>query len=151
MEEHELHLKIVLEKLKKKRLYAKFSKCEFWLGKVFFSRHVVSKEGISVDLSKVEAVNHWKQSRNPTEVWSFLGLANYYRRFVDGFSKNSSSDDGSYPKKKVKFDWTDACEQSFQELQRRLVLTPILTILKGEDGFVIYCDTSGQGLGAILM
>ena len=87
MEEHELHLKIVLEKLREKRLYAKFSKCEFWLEKVTFLGHVVSKEGISMDLSKVEAVSQWKQPKNPTEVRSFLGLAGYYQRFVDGFSK----------------------------------------------------------------
>ena len=75
MEEHELHLKIVLEKLREKRLYAKFSKCEFGLEKVTFFPHVVSKKEISVDPSKVEAVSQWKQPRNPTEVWSFLGLA----------------------------------------------------------------------------
>ena len=75
MEEHTLHLKIILEKLREKRLYAKFSKCEFWLEKVTFLGHVVSKEGISVDPSKVEAVSQWKQPRNPTEVQSFLGLA----------------------------------------------------------------------------
>ena len=72
MEEHELHLKILLEKLREKKLYAKFSKCEFWLGNVVFLGHVVSEEGISVDLSKVEAVSQWKQPRNPTEVQSFL-------------------------------------------------------------------------------
>ena len=68
MEEHELHLKLVLEKLREKKLYAKFSKCEFWLKNVTFLGHVVSKEGISMDPSKVEAVSQWKQLRNPTEV-----------------------------------------------------------------------------------
>ena len=87
MEEHKLHLKIILEKLKEKKRYAKFSKCEFWLRKVAFLEHVVSEEGISVDPSKVEAVSQWKQLRNLTEVQSFLELVGYYRRFVDGFSK----------------------------------------------------------------
>ena len=68
MEEHELHLKILLEKLREKKLYAKFSQCEFWLGKVAFLGHVVSKEAIFVDPLKVEAVSQWKQPRNSTEV-----------------------------------------------------------------------------------
>ena len=87
VEEHELHLKIVLERLREKKLYAKFSKCEFWLERVAFLGHVVSKEGISVDPSKVEAVTQWKQPKNPTELRSFMGLAGYYRRFVDGFRR----------------------------------------------------------------
>ena len=74
MEEHELHLKIALVKLREKKHYAKFSKYKFWLGKVIFLGHVVSEEGISVDQLKVEAVSQWKQLRNPTKVRSFLGL-----------------------------------------------------------------------------
>ena len=87
MEEHKLHLKIILEKLREKKLYAKFSKCEFWLGKVAFLGHVVSEEGISVDPSKVEAISQWKEPRNPTEVRSFLGLARYYHKFVNVFQR----------------------------------------------------------------
>ena len=109
MAEHKLHLKIVLEKLREKKLYAKFSKCEFWLRKVAFLGHVVSEEGISVDLSKVEAVSQWKQPRNLTEVRSLLGLAEYYRRFVDGFLKIAASMT-TLTRKNVKFKWTDACE-----------------------------------------
>ena len=78
-------MKIVLEKLRKKRLSSKFSKCEFWLKKVTFLGHVVSEEGISVDPSKVEAVSQWKQQKNLTEVWSFLGLASDY--LLMGFRK----------------------------------------------------------------
>ena len=130
MEEHELHLKIVLEKLREKRLYTKFSKCEFWLEKVAFLGHVVSKEGISMDSSKVEAVSQWKQPKNPTEVRSFLGLAGYYRRFVNGFS-NIATPMTTLTCKNVKFECTEACEQSFQELKRLLVTAPILTIPEG--------------------
>ena len=114
MEEHELHLNIVLEKLREKKLYFKFSKCKFWLGKVVFLGHVVSEEGISVDPSKVEAMSQWKQLRNPTKVRSFLGLAGYYRRFMDGFLKIAASM-MALTRKNVKFEWTDACKQSFQE------------------------------------
>ena len=112
VEEHELHLKIMLEKLGEKKLYAKFSKCKFWLEKVAFLGHVVSKEGISVDPSKVEVVSQWKQPKNPTKVRSFLGLAGYYQRSVDGFSKIMAPMT-ALTCKNVKFEWTDACEQSF--------------------------------------
>ena len=129
MKEHELHLKIVLRKLKGKRLYIKFSKDEFWLEKVAFLGHVMSEEGISVAQSKVEAVSQWKQPRNPTEVQSFLGLARYYRRFVDEFSKITTLMT-AFTRRNMKFKWTDACVQSFQELKRRLETIPILTILE---------------------
>jgi hypothetical protein len=82
LEEHEDHLRRVLQRLREKRLYAKFSKCEFWLDKVIFLGHVVSKDGISVDPKKVEAVVNWERPTNVHEIRSFLGLAGYYRRFV---------------------------------------------------------------------
>ena len=85
-EEHGFHLRIVLQTLRERQLYAKFSKCEFWLKKVIFLRHVVSKNGIFVDLRKVEAIVKWEILKNVTEIQSFLGLARYYRRFVEHFS-----------------------------------------------------------------
>ena len=85
-ENHNTHLRVVLETLRKEQLYAKLSKCEFWLNEVSFLRHIVSKEGILVDPKKIEVVVEWKPPRNATEVRSFLGLAGYYRRFVKGFS-----------------------------------------------------------------
>ena len=81
---------------------------------------------------------------------SFLGLAGYYQRFVDGFSEIIAPM-MAIIRKNVKFEWTDACEQSFQELKKRFEMIQILTIPKGEDGFVVYCEASGQGLGAALM
>ena len=85
--EHERHLDSVLQTLRQNQLYAKFKKCEFWLSRVGFIGHVVFADGIYVDSQKVEAVANWEQPTTVTEVRSFLGLAGYYRRFIEGFSK----------------------------------------------------------------
>ena len=86
-EEHENHLRIALQTLREKKLYAKFSKCEFWLNSVAFLGHVINKDGISVDPQKIEAIVDWPKPTNVTKVRSFLGLAGYYRRFVKDFVK----------------------------------------------------------------
>ena len=85
-EEHEQHLRMVLDKLREHQLYAKFSKCEFWLHEVGFLGHVLTEEGLSVDPAKIEAVTEWQSPSNVKEVRSFIGLAGYYRKFVEGFS-----------------------------------------------------------------
>jgi hypothetical protein len=86
-QDHAEHLRIVLTKLRDHQLYAKFSKCEFWLKIVSFLDHMLSENGISVDPSKVQEVMDWKVPIIVHEVWSFLGLAGYYRHFIPGFSK----------------------------------------------------------------
>jgi hypothetical protein len=86
-EEHEAHLRAILEKLREHKLYAKLSKCEFWLSEVGFLRHIVTKEGISVDPAKVTAVTEWEPPKNVGEIHSFLGLAGYYRRLIENFSE----------------------------------------------------------------
>nr|GFD38707.1 putative reverse transcriptase domain-containing protein [Tanacetum cinerariifolium] len=85
--EHKEHLKAILELLKKEELYAKFSKCEFWIPKVHFLGHMIDSQGIHVDPAKIESVKDWTSPKSPTEIRQFLGLAGYYRRFIEGFSK----------------------------------------------------------------
>ena len=108
LEEHSEHLRIVLQTLRERQLYAKFSKCQFWLDKVAFLGHVISAEGVSVDPQKIEAVVNWKPPKNVSEVRSFLGLAGYYRKFVEGFSKIAAPLT-KLIRKDVKYDWVPAC------------------------------------------
>ena len=129
-EEHEHHLSIVLQTLKDKQLYAKLKKCGFWLDKVSFLGHVVTKNGISIDPGKVDAVSNWMRPNTVIEIQSFLGLASYYKRFIDGFFKIALPMT-KLTQKMVKFEWSNDCERSFQELNNRLVTTPILIIPLG--------------------
>ncbi|GKD08485.1 putative nucleotidyltransferase, ribonuclease H, partial [Tanacetum coccineum] len=122
-EDHIEHLRLVLELLKKEKLYAKLSKCELWLREVQFLGHVINGNGIHVDPSKIEAVKNWKAPRTPTEVRSFLGLAGYYCRFIKDFSKIAKS----------------------------LTILTQKTLPDGPEDFVVYCDASGIGLGCVLM
>ncbi|GJT93598.1 putative reverse transcriptase domain-containing protein [Tanacetum coccineum] len=110
--EHANHLRIILELLRKEKLYAKFSKCDFWIHIVQFLGHLIDSQGLHVDPAKIEAVKNWTSPTTPTEVRQFLGLAGYYRRFIKA---------------------------------------PILALPEGNDNFVVYCDASLQGLGAVLM
>ena len=111
-EEHKEHLCLVLEKLREHQLYAKFSKCEFWLKEVGFLGHVISGEGIAVDPTKVVTVTNWVAPTTVGEIRSFLGLAGYYRRFIENFSKIAKPMT-QLLKKDTKFKWTEECEASF--------------------------------------
>ncbi|KAJ8769746.1 hypothetical protein K2173_005952 [Erythroxylum novogranatense] len=136
--------------MKERQLYAKFSKCEFWLDQVIFLGHIVTGEGIQVDPSKVEAVLKWEAPRNVPEIRSFLGLAGYYRRFVEGFSLISAPLT-KLLRKNVPFRWSEECQRSFEELKHRLTTAPVLAIPSGTGGFEVYSDASHQGLGCVLM
>ena len=149
-EEHAEHLTNILELLKKEQLYAKFSKCDFWIEKVQFLGHVIDSKGIHVDPAKIEAVKNWASPTNPTEIRQFLGLAGYYRRFIEGFSKIAKPLTELTQKKK-KFDWGKEQESSFQLLKQKLCEAPILALPEGSEDFVVYCDASYQVLGAVLM
>jgi hypothetical protein len=149
-EEHGQHLRVVLGKLRKHQLYAKFSKCEFWMQRVSFLGHVLTAEGVEVDPEKVKAVSEWKQPTSASEIRSFLGLAGYYRRLIEGFSKIARPMT-ELLRKDTKFVWSEACERSFQELKRRLTSAPVLVLPNNQKSFVVYCDASRQGLGCVLM
>jgi hypothetical protein len=140
-EEHEKHLRMVLEKLRSNQLHAKFSKCEFWLTKVFFLGHVISAEGISVDPSKVNDVLNWMPPMNASEIWSFLRLAGYYRRFIKDLSKIAKPMTRLLETNKD-FDWTEECQASFEELKKRLTSAPVLILPDITKKFDIYCDAS---------
>ncbi|KAL0556624.1 hypothetical protein IC582_005138 [Cucumis melo] len=148
--EHEKHLRMVLQTLRDNKLYAKFSKCEFWLKQVSFLGHVVSKAGVSVDPAKIEAVTGWTRLSTVSEVHSFLGLAGYYRRFVENFSRIATPLT-QLTRKGAPFVWSKACEDSFQNLKQKLVTAPVLTVPDGSGSFVVYSDASKKGLGCVLM
>ncbi|GJY04480.1 reverse transcriptase domain-containing protein [Tanacetum coccineum] len=149
-EDHEVHLGLVLELLRKEKLYAKFSKCEFWLQEVHFLGHVVNQHGIHVDPSKMDALKNWKTPTTPSEIRSFLGLAGYYRRFIANFSKIAKPLT-SLTQKNQKYVWGVEQEEAFQTLKNNLCDAPILTLPDGVEDFVVYCDASNQGLGCVLM
>ncbi|GKC65543.1 putative reverse transcriptase domain-containing protein, partial [Tanacetum coccineum] len=148
--EHEKHLKVVLELLKKEKLYAKFSKCEFWIPKVQLLGHVIDSQGIHVDPTKIESIKDWESPKTPTEIRQFLGLAGYYRRFIEGFLKIAKSMT-KLTHKGVKFYWGDKQEAAFQLLKKKLCSASILALPERSEDFVVYCDASHKGLGAVLM
>lgn len=148
-EEHAEHLRTVLQTLREHQLYAKLSKCEFWLERIAFLGHIVSGEGIAVDPAKVAAVSEWPVPKSVSEIRSFLGLAGYYRRFIKDFSKIAGTMT-QLTKKDVKFVWSEECQQAFVELKNRLTSAPVLTIPDRSGGFEVHCDASGKGLGCVL-
>ena len=125
-ESHDTHLRVVLETLRKEQLYAKLSKCEFWMNEVSFLGHIVSNEGIRVDPKKIEVVVEWKPPRNVTEVRSFLELAGYYKRFVKGFSMTTAPMTRLL-QKNVKYEWSEKCQRSFDKLKAFLTEALVLT------------------------
>jgi hypothetical protein len=148
--EHAKHLRVVLQRLRDYKLYAKFSKCEFWLKSVKFLGHTISQDGISVDRSKVQEVMDWKPPKSVHQIRSFLGLAGYYRRFILDFSRIAKPMT-ELLKKGVKFMWSEACEEAFHTLRQHLTSTPVPVQPDNAKPFEIFCDASGTGLGCVLM
>jgi hypothetical protein len=147
---HEEHLWLVLEKLWEHKLYAKFSKCQFWLKEVAFLDHVLSEGGVYVDPGKVKDMLEWEPPQNVSDIRSFLGLAGYYRRFIKDFSKIDKPMTRLLEKGKG-FKWSEECQASFEELRKRLTSAPVLTLPDITRSFDIYCDASRSSLGCMLM
>ncbi|WVZ93760.1 LOW QUALITY PROTEIN: hypothetical protein U9M48_039717 [Paspalum notatum var. saurae] len=149
-EEHEVHLRLVLQRLREHKLYAKLKKCEFWIDEVPFLGHIISKGGIAVDPRKISAITNWEVPKTPKEVRGFLGLAGYDRRFIENFSKTAKPMT-SLLEKDAALKWTADRQAAFDELKRRLTTAPVLTLPDQQKKFTVYCDASRDGLGCVLM
>ncbi|GJR85636.1 putative reverse transcriptase domain-containing protein [Tanacetum coccineum] len=149
-QDHEEYLKLILELLKKDELYAKFSKCEFWIPKVQFLDHVIDSQGIHVDPVKIKSIKDWASTKTATEIRQFLGLVGYYQRFIEGFLKIAKSMT-KLTQKKDKFDWGDKEEAAFQLIKQKLCSAPILALPEEGKDFIIYYDALIKGLGVVLM
>jgi hypothetical protein len=149
-DEHTEHLHIVLQRLRDHHLYAKLSKCDFWLREIKFLGHTISQDGISVDPEKVQEVMNWKLPTTVRQIWSFLGLAWYYQRFIPDFSRIAKLMT-ELLKKGVKYEWSQKCEEAFHTLRQHLTTAPVLAQPDNTKSFEVYCDASGTGLGCVLM
>ena len=149
-QKHENHLRTVLQSLRENQLFAKLSKCDFWLKEVSFLGHIVFAEGIRVDPLKIEAIVNWHPPRNVTKVRSFLGLGGYYQRFVPRFSVIASSLTRLL-RKGVEFEWDDKYQSSFKRLKEILIKAPVLIQSTLGRDYTVYSDASRIGLGCVLM
>jgi hypothetical protein len=149
-EEHAGHLYVVLQCLREHHLYAKLSKCDFWLKEVKFLGHTISQAGIVVDPDKVQEVMNWTPPTTVRQIQSFLGLAGYYRRFIPDFSRIVKPIT-ELLKKEAKFVWGQKCEDAFHALRQHLTTAPVLAQPDNSKPFNVYCDASGTGLGCVLM
>jgi hypothetical protein len=138
-EEHEHHLRMVLQVIREHRLYAKLRKCSFYQNIIHYFGHIISEDEIAVDLEKIEAIKGWTPPKNVTEVRSFKGLADYYIRFIVGFSRIDHPIT-SLQRKGRKFQWKEECERSFQQLKHLLTSAPILRIADPNEDFIVCTD-----------
>jgi hypothetical protein len=149
-EEHADHLRMVLQRLREHQLYAKLSKCEFWISEVLFLGHIINKEGLVVDPKKVTDILNWKAPTDARGIKSFIGMAGYYRRFIEGFLKIAKPMTVLLGNK-VEFKWTQKCQEAFEALKEKLTTTPVLVLPDVHKPFSMYCDACYKGLGCVLM
>jgi hypothetical protein len=149
-EEHVDHSKMVLQRLREHRLYAKLSKCKFWIDEVLFLGNIVNKDGLAVDPKKVADILNWKAPTDARGIKSFIGMTGYYQRFIERFSKIARPMT-SLLANKVAFKWTQKCEEAFEALKQKLTTTPVLVLPDVHKPFLVYYDTCYTGLGCVLM
>jgi hypothetical protein len=144
-EEHEEHLKLVLQVLREHQLYSKLSKCDFFQKQVHYLGHVIFEEGVAFGPDKIKSIMDWPTPKDVSDIKSFMGLAGYYRRFIRGFSKIG------FPimplqKNKVKFIWTSECEEVFQEMKYLLTNAHVLKIADPNKDFLVCTNSCKEGL-----
>jgi hypothetical protein len=149
-EEHEQHLKMVLQVLRKHQVYSKLIKCFFYQEQIHYLGHIISKDGIVVDPEKIEAIREWLVPNNMMEFRSFMGLARYYIRFIAGFSRIAHPIT-SLQRKEKKFQWIEECERSFQQLKELLTSAPILRITYPNEYFLVCTNACKEGLRGVLV
>jgi hypothetical protein len=140
---------MVLQTLRKHKLYEKFDKCDIYKKEIQYLGHVISSEGIVVDPEKIKSIMEWPVPKDVEDIRSFMVITRYYRRFIEGFSKIA------YPitslqKKGTKFNWSQMCQGSFNKLKELLTLTPILKVANPDKDFTVCVDASKEGLGGVL-
>jgi hypothetical protein len=149
-EEHEEHLRLVLQVLRENHLYANLSKCDFFQKQVHYLGHVISKEGVALDPDKIGSTMEWPTPKDVSDIRSFMGLAGYYRRFIKGFS-NIGCPITALQKKGFKFVWTSKYEEIFWELKYLLTHAPVLKIADPNNDFLVCTYACKEGLGGFLM
>eukprot|EP00253_Pinus_taeda_P019573 PITA_19573 len=150
IQEHEEHLRLVLQTLREHQLYAKYSKCDFYKEQIQYLGHIITKEGIAVDPEKIRTIMEWPIPKDVADIRSFMGLAGYYRRFVEGFSRVAYPIT-SFQKKGRIFKWTAECQQSFEQLKHLLTTAPVLSIADPKKDYTVCTDASKEGVGGVLM
>ena len=133
-----------VEELREHQLFTKFNKCHFFKDKIQYLGHVVTKEWIFVDPEKIKVIADWPVPKDVTDVWSFMGITSYYRRFIEGFSRIANMIT-SLQKKGKKFDWNQKCEETFKKLKTLLTNAPILKIANPNKEFVVCTNTYNDG------
>jgi hypothetical protein len=148
-DEHLAHLEKVLDIMKTQSLYAKESKCEFGMRELLYLGHIISGQGVQVHQERIRAIVDWPTPKNLTELRGFFGLCSYYRRFVKGFSQLGAP--LTDLTKKGAFHWTEDSQQTFNKMKVVMSTCPVIALPDFSQPFVLECDASGVGIGAVLM
>jgi hypothetical protein len=149
-EEHEEHLRLVLQVLREHHIYAKFSKCDFFQKQIHYLGHVISEEGVAIDPDKIISIMEWPTPKDVSDIGSFMGLEEYYKRFIKGFSKIGCPIT-ALQRKGVKFIWTPECEERFQTIKHLLTHVPMLKIVDPDNDFHMFTNVCKEGLGGFPM